>query len=152
MITLHKIDKKALTDEHKIIILGVVTDGDIPCHGTLFYNLEEIPSGIPKLVDGKIVPATKEDLYNWGIITLEDIRNELRLERAEAFKTMFIYDIAVLNGDKEQTKEEKEQRNIFRKQWLDLPNRLNESNVFLIKRPIMPDFISYFNQYKGGVY
>lgn len=146
MVTLHKIDKKALIEKHRIIIMGIVSEGEIPCDKTIFYNLEDIPSGVPKLVNGVIVPATEKDLFDWGMINIDDIRDRIRLERIEAFKTLLIYDVAVLRGDIQESKEEKMIRDNYKKAWLDFPERITEENVFLINVPKTPEFIEYFNQ------
>lgn len=145
---LHKISKKALIDEHKILIMGVVGEGDIECHNVMFYDLDNIPSGVPKLEDGKIVPATLEDLYKWGMITIDDIRDTIRLERTEVFKTLLIYDVAVLTGEQAQSDEQKRIRDNYRKMWLDFPDRITPENAFVISPPEMPEFISYYKQFK----
>lgn len=144
----HKIDKNALINEHRILIVGTALPNEIECENTLLYDLSKIPSGVPKLIDGVIVPATLQDMYNWGMITIDDIRDNIRVERVEAFKTLLVYDVAVLNGDEEQSPEQRMIRNNFRKAWLDMPQRLNENNIFSLKSPIMPDFIAYYKQFK----
>lgn len=145
---LHKIDRIVLEKEHRILIVGVVGNGDIPCDRVLFYDLSKIPSGVPKLENDVIVSADTQDMYNWGMITIDDIRDNIRVERVEAFKALLVYDVAVLNGDEEQSPEQRMIRNNFRKAWLDMPQRLNEDNMFSLKSPIMPDFIAYYKQFK----
>lgn len=147
----HKIDKNALINEHRILIVGTALPNEIECENTLLYDLSKIPSGVPKLVDGVIVPATKEDLFNWGIISYKDLCDKLRRERVEVFHTMLIYDMAVLVGDQEQTEGEKEARNKFRKEWLDITEKVDKVEYKKVERPIIPEFMKYYEQFKGGV-
>lgn len=64
----------------------------------------------------------------------------------EAFKTLLIYDVAVLRGDIQESKEEKMIRDNYKKAWLDFPERITEENVFLIDVPKTPEFIEYFSR------
>lgn len=147
-MTLHKIDKHILINEHRVYIVGIVEEGDKESDSILFYDLDKIPSGVPKLVDGVIVPATEEDLFNWGIISYNDLCDKLRRERVEVFHTMLIYDMAVLVGDQEQTLEEKELRNEFKKEWLDITEKVDKTEYKPVERPIMPEFMVYYQQFK----
>ena len=147
---LHKIDKNILINEHRIQIVGIVEEGERNCENILFYNLEEIPSGVPKLEENLIVQATDKDLLEWGMINLEDIKNELRKERIKAFNTLLIYDVAVLNGDQKQTEEEKEARNQYRKEWLNITEKVRSNDCLGIERPKCPSFISYYEQFEEG--
>lgn len=148
----HRIDKNILINEHRIQVVGVVSgDDELVCKNTLAYDLSLIPTGVPKLVDGVIVQATEEDLFNWGIINYNDLCDKLRRERVEVFHTMLIYDMAVLVGDQEQTEEEKEARNKFRKEWLDITEKVDKVEYKKVERPIIPEFMKYYEQFKGGV-
>lgn len=147
-MTPHKIDKHILINEHRVYIVGIVEEGDKESDSILFYDLDKIPSGVPKLVDGVIVPATEEDLFNWGMVTREDLCNKLRRERVEIFRTMLIYDVAVLNGEQEQTLEERELRDKFKKEWLDITEKVDKTEYKPVERPIMPEFMVYYQQFK----
>lgn len=72
----HKIDKNVLINEHRILIVGTALPNEIECENTLLYDLSKIPSGVPKLVDGVIAPATLQDMYDWGMINIEDLKGE----------------------------------------------------------------------------
>ena len=116
----------------------------------MVYDLDLIPSGVPKLTpDGKIVEATEADFLEWGIWTNEDVKNKLRAERSEAFEAMLVYDVAVINGDEIQTPEQKSQRDMFRLEWLNITDAYEENKAIAIARPIMPERIKYYVQYKG---
>lgn len=148
----HRIDKNILINEHRIQIVGIVNgENELVCNNTLAYDLSKIPSGVPKLVGDIIVTATEEDLFNWGIISYNDLCDKLRRERVEAFYTMLIYDMAVLVGDQEQTQEDKEVRNKFRQEWLDIVEKVDKNKYRKVDRPEMPEFMKYYKQFKGGV-
>jgi len=147
---LHKIDRNILINEHRIQIVGLVQEGEKSCNNILFYDLDKIPSGVPKLENDLIVQATDKDLFEWGIINNEYLCNELRKERTRAFNTLLIYDVAVLNGDQEQTKEEKEARDQYRKEWLNITKKVKSSIYTEIERPVCPSFISYYEQFREG--
>lgn len=147
---LHKIDRNILINEHRIQIVGMVQDGEKSCNNILFYDLDKIPSGVPKLEGDLIVQATDKDLFEWGMIDIEDIKNELRKERTMAFNTLLIYDVAVLNGDQEQTKEEKEARDQYRQEWLNITKKVKSSIYTEIEKPKCPSFISYYEQFREG--
>lgn len=149
----HKIDKNALINEHRILIVGTALPNEIECENTLLYDLSKIPSGVPKLVDGVIVPATLQDMYDWGMINIEDLKDEARRKRNMDFKALDAYDKAVLRGDITETETDKKLRDKFRQDWLDITNQFNENfeNIELIKFPYMPDFIAYFRQFNEEV-
>ena len=149
----HKIDKNALINEHRILIVGTALPNEIECENTLLYDLSKIPSGVPKLVDGVIVPATLQDMYDWGMINIEDLKDEARRKRNMDFKALDAYDKAVLRGDIAETETDKKFRDKFRQDWLDITNQFNENfeNIELIKFPYMPDFIAYFRQFNEEV-
>lgn len=149
----HKIDKNALINEHRILIVGTALPNEIECENTLLYDISKIPSGVPKLVDGVIVPATLQDMYDWGMINIEDLKDEARRKRNMDFKALDAYDKAVLRGDIAETETDKKLRDKFRQDWLDITNQFNENfeNIELIKFPYMPDFIAYFRQFNEGV-
>ena len=149
----HKIDKNALINEHRILIVGTALPNEIECENTLLYDISKIPSGVPKLVDGVIVPATLQDMYDWGMINIEDLKDEARRKRNMDFKALDAYDKAVLRGDIAETETDKKLRDKFRQDWLDITNQFNENfeNIKLIKFPYMPDFIAYFRQFNEGV-
>ncbi|MDH6459651.1 hypothetical protein M2102_003313 [Fusobacterium sp. PH5-7] len=148
MITIYKLDKNILINEHRVYVVGIVEEGDKESDSILFYDLDKIPSGVPKLVDGVIVPATEEDLFNWGMVTYEDLCNKLKRERVEIFRTVLIYDVAVLNGEQEQTLEERELRDKFKKEWLDITEKVDKTEYKPVERPIMPEFMVYYQQFK----
>lgn len=146
----HKIDKNVLINEHRILIVGTALPNEIECENTLLYDISKIPSGVPKLVDGVIVPATLQDMYDWGMINIEDLKDEARRKRNMDFKALDAYDKAVLRGDIAETETDKKLRDKFRQDWLDITNQFNENfeNIELIKFPYMPDFIAYFRQFE----
>lgn len=148
----HRIDKNILINEHRIQIVGMVSgENELVCNNTLAYDLSKIPSGVPKLIGDTIVSATEEDLFNWGIIGYNDLCDKLRRERVDAFHTMLIYDMAVIVGDQKQTQEDKEARNKFRQEWLDIVEKVDKNEYKKVDRPEMPDFMKYYEQFKGGV-
>lgn len=149
----HKIDKNVLINEHRILVVGTALPNEVECESTLLYDLSTIPSGVPKLVDGVIVPATPQDMYDWGMIDIEDLKDEARRKRNIDFKALDAYDKAVLRGDITETETEKRLRDQFRQDWLNITNQFNARfvNIELIKYPEMPDFIAYFRQFNEEV-
>lgn len=141
----HKIDKNALINEHRILIVGTSLPNEIECENTLLYDLSKIPSGVPKLVDGVIVPATLQDMYDWGMINIEDLKDEARRKRNIDFKALDAYDKAVLRGDIQESAEGKRARDEFRQDWLDLPNSYTDLSTPIEELyPVLPAIIAYF--------
>lgn len=99
-----------------------------------------------KIVDNKVIDKTREDLIKENKITLDSEKNKARMERDKQLKVLDLYDKAVLRGDLEETKEMKEERDIFRKKWLQLPN-LYEDILTPIENlyPEQPSIIGYFD-------
>lgn len=98
-----------------------------------------------KIINGKIVNKTRKDYIDEGIITLETEREKSRFERDKQFKGLDLYDKAVLRGDIKETIEMKKQRDLFRKEWLEIPNKYTDiSNKIEDLFPVTPQNILYF--------
>lgn len=99
-----------------------------------------------KIVNNKIIDKTREDLIKENKITLDSEKNKARMERDKQLKVLDLYDKAVLRGDIEETKEMKEQRDIFRKKWLELPNLYGDILIPVESLyPEQPSIIGYFD-------
>lgn len=98
-----------------------------------------------KIIDNKIIEKTRQDYIDEELITLETEKAKARIEREKQFKALDLYDKAVLREDLKETEEMKKERDIFRKEWLELPNRYNDLNIPIEELyPISNINISYF--------
>ena len=98
-----------------------------------------------KVENNKIIDKKREDYIAEEIITFESEKKKARDSRTTAFKVLDLYDKAVLRGDIGETPEMKNKRDIFRKAWLQLPNKYkNISKDIESLYPITPDFIEKF--------
>lgn len=99
-----------------------------------------------KIINNEIIDKTRGDFINEGIITLETEKEKARFERDKQFKSLDLYDKAVLRGDIIETEEMKKERDLFRKKWLELPNSYTDINISIEKSyPEIPQQIMYFN-------
>ena len=99
-----------------------------------------------KIINNEIIDKTREDLIKENKITLDLEKNKARMERDKQLKALDLYDKAVLRGDIEETKEMKEQRDIFRKKWLELPNIYKDILIPVESLyPEQPHIIVYFD-------
>lgn len=99
-----------------------------------------------KIVNNKVIDKTREDLIKENKITLDLEKNKARMERDKQLKILDLYDKAVLRGDIEETKEMKEQRDAFRKKWLELPNLYKDILIPVESLyPEQPSIIEYFD-------
>lgn len=100
-----------------------------------------------KIIDNEIVEKTREDYISEGFITLESEKNKARSVRAEKLKTLDLYDKAVLRGDILETEEMKQERDEYRKSWLELPDKYIDLSVPIEELyPKQPIIIEYFNR------
>lgn len=98
-----------------------------------------------KIINGQIINKTRKDFINEGVITLETEINKARQERIKLFNALDLYDKAVLRKDITETEEEKLDRDIFRKIWLDIPESYKTLDIDIEDLyPDIPEKIKYF--------
>lgn len=78
-------------------------------------------------------------------ITLESEKEKARSHRHQAFQSLDLYDKAVLRGDIEESEDQKLQRDIFRTEWLQVPNNYTSLSTPIEESyPIMPRTLKQF--------
>ncbi|MGL4567334.1 MAG: hypothetical protein ACRCU6_02255 [Fusobacteriaceae bacterium] len=98
-----------------------------------------------KIVNNEIIDKTREDYITEGIITLESEKEKARTEREKQLRALDLYDKAVLRGDIKETEEMKQERDKFRKDWLEIPNNYDDINIPIEELYPMPiESIVYF--------
>ncbi|MEG0135808.1 MAG: hypothetical protein RR795_01185 [Cetobacterium sp.] len=128
-------EEKLERNQRKLAENEVVINGKIISYNT--YS--------QKIVDNNIIDKIREDYIREGLITLESEKEKARLERDKQFKSLDLYDKAVLRGDVKETENMKIERDIFRKSWLEVPNNYKNLNIPIEEfYPIEILNISYF--------
>lgn len=116
--------------ENEILINGKIVDYDI-------YS--------QKIVNNQIVDKTREDYINDKVITLDTEKLKARGERERDLNAVDLYDKAVLRGDIIETAKDKNERDLFRNTWLNIPNNYVDLSVPIEKLyPVPTEKIKYF--------
>lgn len=116
--------------ENEILINGKIVDYDI-------YS--------QKIVNNEIVDKTREDYINDKVITLDTEKLKARGERERDLNAVDLYDKAVLRGDIIETAKDKNERDLFRNTWLNIPNNYVDLSVPIEKLyPVPTEKIKYF--------
>ena len=80
-----------------------------------------------------------------GIITLETEKDKARQMRDKEFIALDLYDKAVLREDILETEKDKDDRDKFRNEWLELPNNYSDLDTPIEDLyPKTPEKIKYF--------
>ena len=128
-------EEKLKRGDRKLSTNEIVIEGKI-----ISYNVYS-----QKIVNGQIINKTRKDFVNENIITLETEINKARQERIKLFNALDLYDKAVLRKDITETEEEKLNRDIFRKTWLDIPESYKTLDIDIENLyPNIPEKIRYF--------
>ena len=133
---------REMTDKEKVEHkFRTLSDGEVIIDDKIIqYNTAE-----EKVVDGRVVKKTREEMIKDKVITLETEADKARMERSRALAALDLYDKAILRGDIKETPEMKEVRDKFRKDWLELPNKYSDITVPIEELyPEIPATIQYF--------
>lgn len=116
--------------ENEILINGKIVDYDI---------------NTQKIVNNEIIDKTREDYINEKVITLDTEKLKARMQREKELNADDLYDKAVLRGDIIETPKNKEERDIFRNAWLEIPNNYTDLSTPIEQLYPMPtEKIKYF--------
>ncbi|MBC2851951.1 hypothetical protein H5J22_11135 [Cetobacterium sp. 8H] len=116
--------------ENEILINGKIVDYDI---------------NTQKIVNNEIIDKTREDYINEKVIALDTEKLKARMQREKELNAVDLYDKAVLRGDIIETPKDKEERDIFRNAWLEIPNNYTDLSIPIEQLyPIPTEKIKYF--------